>query len=193
MSNRLVSHEPPLTGDLVTHQLQGAGLHRSALRSLDAPALPIHHGLPAVPWNSFFQLPPATTLVPTLRRRRDTMKPAPEHQLARGTRFIAVHLAGLPPTLMDPHRIVRILPREARIFHCSQYRHDSLTLPVYSKLYSSTVRVPRVADTHKRPAPKRPGKAGAGPERPGKASEERGNGDVARPWGPSDVVMTVQS
>lgn len=152
MSNRLVSHEPPLAGDLVAHQFQSARYHGPALRRLDTPVLPVHHGLPAFPRNSLFQLPPAATFVPALRWGRNAVKSAPEHQLARGTRLIAVHLAGLPPPLIDPHRIVRLAPREVRVFYRSQYRHDSITLPVYSKLYSSTVRVPRVADTHKRPA-----------------------------------------
>ena len=39
MSNPLVSHEPPVTGDLMTHQFQRAGLHGPALSRLDAPVL----------------------------------------------------------------------------------------------------------------------------------------------------------
>ena len=177
MSNRLVSQQPPLAGDLMAHQFQSARLHGSPLCGLDTPVLPIHHGLPTLPRNPLFQLPPPATFVPTLRRRRDAMKPTTENQLARGPELITVHLTGLPPALVDPHRAARFLPRGACIFRRSQYRHDSFTLPVYSKLYSSTVRVPRVADTHKRPAPGpppgRPRKVPEDPAEPGRPRKRR--------------------
>lgn len=173
MSNRLVSQQPPLAGDLMAYQFQSARLHGSPLCGLDTPVLPIHHGLPTLPRNPLFQLPPAATFVPALRRRRDAMKPTAEDQLARGPKLITVHLTGLPPSLVDPHRAARFLPRGARIFRRSQYRHDSFTLPVYSKLYSSTVRVPRVADTHKRPVPRRLRKVPEDPAEPGRARKRQ--------------------